>query len=104
MNQASCDTLAKLAGKNISDVEYGSTEPHPLLHQGQMLTFYFTDGTSVSIFTGTNIGNLWDDPSDLCVDLTAVYHAAGEQPMRPQASKRFPAAPANCAAKVAEAL
>ncbi len=95
LNQATCDALQQIVGRTILRIEYGSTERNPLLHQGQMLIFYFDDGTAMSLFTGTNIGNLCDEPSDLFVDLTAVCHPVREQPFPAASAENFPTAPAS---------
>ena len=75
--------LQVVKGKTIKDFEFGYIETPKDVHQAEMIIFHFTDGTSLSITTGSNAWNLSHEfkglkPKDVHTDLIAENHALGE--------------------------
>lgn len=75
--------LDKIIGKTIASFEYGFDEPfHPQAHEGEIIALHFTDGSSLSIRTGSNAMNLASKhkglkASHFHADLIAVFHPKG---------------------------
>jgi hypothetical protein len=64
-------TLPRIEGKTVARVECGLRRKHPKLHQSEAMILHFTDGSSLGIETGSNIGNLSHDHEQL--DPTAFH-------------------------------
>lgn len=62
-----------MVGRTVEKVEFGFREEREGVHQSEVLIIHFTDGSIVSLETGSNAGNLADDenglrPGDFHVD------------------------------------
>ena len=57
--------LPQIIGKTVERVEYGFREDHQGLHQSEAMILHFTDGSSLGIDTGSNVGNLTDQHDGL---------------------------------------
>jgi hypothetical protein len=55
----------QMAGKTISRVEVGFREKIEGVHQSELLIIHFTDGSILSIETGSNAGNLSSENPEL---------------------------------------
>ena len=75
--------LDKTVGKTIASFEYGFDKPfHAQAHRGETIALHFTDGSSLSIRTGSNAMNLPSKhkglkASDFHADLIAIFHPKG---------------------------
>ena len=58
MSGMSICEAGKMVGKTVSKVEFGFREPLQGVHQSELLTIYFTDGSIVSVDTGSNAQNI----------------------------------------------
>jgi hypothetical protein len=76
--------LKEARGKTIRDVEYGSiVTPEGYCHS-EMIILHLTDGSSLSITPGSNIGNFLEDgtlkglePKDCSMDLMPKFYPPG---------------------------
>jgi hypothetical protein len=67
----SINALSRMVGKTVSKVEYGFREEIKGVHQSELVIIHFTDGSIMSIETGSNARNLSDrahEPQDFHVD------------------------------------
>ena len=65
--------LSRIVGKTVARVEFGFRKAHSCLHQSEAMILHFTDGSSLGVYTGSNVGNLTHDhegfePGDFHVD------------------------------------
>ncbi|MBE7157163.1 MAG: hypothetical protein INR62_01785 [Rhodospirillales bacterium] len=54
----SINQAKQMVGKTVESVEVGFREDHPKLHQSELIVLHFTDGTTLAIDTGSNVGNV----------------------------------------------
>lgn len=71
-------TLHRTIGKTIVGVEFGAEQTHPDCHQAEAIILHFSDGQSLSITVGSNVGNLkmsgeLKDPSKISTDLMVFW-------------------------------
>ena len=60
-----------MVGKTITKVDFGFREEVQGVHQSELIVIHFTDGSIMSIDTGSNARNLSDrghEPQDFHVD------------------------------------
>lgn len=72
----------QMKGKTVERVEYGHREEYQETHQSEVLQIHFTDGSTLSIDTRTNVGNLADDIPDLkcnALDVSFSLHWVPEK-------------------------
>ena len=55
------EQVPKMEGKTVKTVKFGIREHHKKLHQSDVLLLEFTDGSILSIQTGSNAQNIVDD-------------------------------------------
>jgi len=68
----------RMIGKTIQKIEFGETNFHEDVHQGEALNIYFTDGTAVTFQIGSNAYNIASDyesikPSDIHTDIMLFW-------------------------------
>jgi hypothetical protein len=74
---------SRMVGKTVAKVEYGFREHLENVHESEVLIIYFTDGSTMSIETGSNAWNLSDDEKGLRRDdfhVDFVIHWVPELP------------------------
>jgi hypothetical protein len=54
----SINEAPKMAGKTVASVDVGDRRQIPQVHEGELIVIHFTDGTALSIDTGSNAKNL----------------------------------------------
>jgi hypothetical protein len=72
----------QMKGKTVDRVEYGHREEYQEAHQSEVLRIHFTDGSTLSIDTRSNVGNLADDIPDLkcnALDVSFSLHWVPEK-------------------------
>lgn len=72
-NQHMIARASRMAGKTVQRVEFGSRKRIEGVHESEALIIYFTDGSIMSLETGSNVANLRSDenglrPEDVHVD------------------------------------
>ena len=53
----SINQAEKMVGKTVASVEVGHRERIAKVHSSELIVIHFTDGSSLSIDTGSNVGN-----------------------------------------------
>jgi hypothetical protein len=71
------DELKKAEGKSIQSVEFGEVKRHGA-HQSEEMILHFSDGSSMAILVGSNVGNLAHifkdmNPEDFRTDLMVFW-------------------------------
>ncbi len=57
-----------MVGKTISNVEFGFRENMKNVHQSELIIIHFTDGSILSVATGSNAENLSNKHSELAAE------------------------------------
>ncbi|MBI1347236.1 hypothetical protein GC163_13225 [bacterium] len=60
--------IRQITGKTVKKVEYGNRKSISGVHESELILLHFTDGTSLSLMTGSNAKNILDKPESLHVD------------------------------------
>ena len=72
----SINGTAQMVGKTVEKVEIGSGQENKDVHRSEIIIVHFTDGSIMSIDTGSNAGNLSCEkhrPEDFHVDFMTMW-------------------------------
>lgn len=82
----------RMKGKTVEKVEVGFREEIKGVHASEAMLIYFTDGSIVSLDTGSNVGNLASDENRLCPEDFHVDFVVHWVPQLPKGMRKPPPA------------
>jgi hypothetical protein len=64
----SINQALQMVGKTVASVEVGHRRTIPKVHESELIVIHFTDGTTLSIDTGSNAANISSKPEAFHTD------------------------------------